>query len=74
MTLTLYTAHVLALSQDSPFLIGDRTQLWLTHVAVALVFATVWRTWIGRGPLESVSSFLDRSARRAASGRRVLQR
>jgi hypothetical protein len=34
----------------------------------------VWRTWIGRGPLESVSSFLDRSARRAVSGRRVLQR
>jgi hypothetical protein len=73
MTLTLYTAHVLALSEDSPFLISDRTELWLTHVAVALLFATVWRSTIGRGPLESVSSFLDRSARRAVSGGRVLQ-
>lgn len=71
MTLTLYTAHVLALAEDSPFLIADRTRLWVTHVALALVFATVWRTFVGRGPLEAVGSLLDRTARSAVLRRRV---
>jgi hypothetical protein len=74
MTLTLYTAHVLSLSAESPFLTEDRLQLWLTQVVLALAFATLWRTTIGRGPLEAVSSYLDRTARQAAAGRRVLQR
>jgi hypothetical protein len=74
MTLTLYVAHVLALADGSPVLLDDRTQLWVAHVAVALVAATVWRSVVGRGPLEAASSVLDLSARRAVSGRRVLQR
>jgi hypothetical protein len=69
MTFTLYTLHVLALADGSPFLTDDPMVLWLGHVAVALVLATVWRTWVGRGPLEWLASLLDRSARRAVGGR-----
>lgn len=71
MTLTLYTAHVLALAEGSPLLVEDRLQLWLLHVAVALVVATLWRSTVGRGPLEALAAWLDRLARRAAGGRRA---
>jgi len=71
MTLTLYTVHVLALAEGSPFIIADRFQLWLGHVVVALLVASVWRSTVGRGPLEALAAWLDRSARRAASGRRT---
>ncbi|MGH8894554.1 MAG: heparan-alpha-glucosaminide N-acetyltransferase domain-containing protein, partial [Actinomycetes bacterium] len=70
MTLTLYSVHVLALSKDSPVLHDDRSELWLAHVAVALVLATLWRTTIGRGPLEALAARLDRTARNSVSGRR----
>lgn len=63
MTLTLYSAHVLALADGSPLLVDDRFQLWLGHVVVALVAASLWRVSIGRGPLETVASRADRSAR-----------
>jgi len=69
MTFTLYTLHVLALAQDSPLLLDDRAQLWWAHVVVALVLATGWRTTLGRGPLEAVAAWLDRTARRLAGGR-----
>lgn len=67
MTLTLYSAHVLALADGSPFLTDDRAQLWLSHVAVALVLATVWRATVGRGPLEATVAFASGSVRRAVS-------
>jgi hypothetical protein len=70
MTFTLYAAHVLALSSDSPFLLSDRSELWLVHVGVALVVATLWRTAIGRGPLEALAAWLDRGARRLVTPRR----
>lgn len=70
MTLTLYTAHVLALAVGSPLLLADRQQLWLAHVAVALVVASVWRSTVGRGPLEALAAWSDREARQAAGGRR----
>jgi uncharacterized membrane protein YeiB len=70
MTLTLYTLHVLALANDSPFLVENRTELYLGHVLVALVLATIWRTTIGRGPLEALVAWLDRSARKALSSSR----
>ena len=69
MTYTLYTLHVLALSKDSPFLTEDPLVLWLGHVAVAVVLATLWRTRVGRGPLEWLAAVLDRAARRAVGGR-----
>jgi hypothetical protein len=70
MTLTLYTAHVLALASSSPLLTDDRRTLWLAHVVVALVVATVWRTTVGRGPLEALVAWLSGSTRRAVAGGR----
>ena len=69
MTLTLYTAHVLALADDSPLLLDDRHELWLWHVGVALLVATVWRSLVGRGPLEALAALVDRSARNIVTGR-----
>jgi len=69
MTLTLYTAHVLALADGSPLLATDRTRLWWAHVLVGLVVATFWRTQVGRGPLEALLAWLSGSARRAVAGR-----
>ncbi len=69
MTFTLYTLHVLALADGSPLRTGDPMTLWLWHVLVALVLATIWRTQVGRGPLEWLASFLDRRTRRAVGGR-----
>ena len=66
MTFTLYSLHVLALAEDSPLLVDDRPTLWLAHVVVALLLASVWRTTVGRGPLEALAAWLDRAARRAA--------
>ena len=63
MTLTLYSAHVIALRRDGPLLLDDRLQLWLLHVAVALVAASLWRWLVGRGPLEAVH---DASCRRGS--------
>lgn len=68
MTFTLYTVHVLALADGSPVLLEDRQWLWLAHVAVALVVASVWRTQVGRGPLEALAAWLDRGARRLVGG------
>lgn len=68
MTFTLYTAHVLALADGSPFLVADSSRLWVAHVLVALALASVWRTKIGRGPLEALAALLDRLARRAVGG------
>jgi len=68
MTFTLYSLHVLALAKGSPFLVEDRRTLWLAHVVVALVVASLWRTSVGRGPLEALAAWLDRRARRAVGG------
>jgi uncharacterized membrane protein YeiB len=70
MTLTLYTAHVLAVrwlslaAEDAPQLaaLPGRT-VWLVHIGVALVVATAWGSPARRGPLEALASF---AARRAA--------
>ena len=68
MTLTLYTAHVLVLADGSPFLSDDRARLWWAHVLVGLAVATLWRTQVGRGPLEALLAWLSGSARRAVGG------
>jgi hypothetical protein len=64
MTLTLYSAHVLALTTGSPLLNHDPMHLWLGHVIVAIVVATLWRTLVGRGPLEWLAAQADHGARR----------
>lgn len=69
MTLTLYTAHVLVLADGSPFTFdGNPLGFWLAQLAAALVAATVWRSRLGRGPLEAVASQVARSARGAVTG------
>jgi uncharacterized membrane protein YeiB len=52
MTLTLYTVHVLALELD----VGptSRSDLLLAHVVLAVVLATLWRSFNARGPLEQL--------------------
>jgi hypothetical protein len=65
MTLTLYTVHVLALRTNGPLLLDDRLHLWLLHVAVALVAATIWRLLVGRGPLEGATTWISRRLARA---------
>ena len=61
MTLTLYSAHLLALAAMLHY---EVPLLWfLIHVAVAALFAVAWHRSFGRGPLERVV------ARAAGAGR-----
>jgi hypothetical protein len=73
MTLTLYSLHVVALTRGSPLLFTrDPATLWCSHVVVAIVLASVWRSTVGRGPLEWLAARLDRAGRRVAGGREPL--
>ena len=54
MTLTLYTTHVLALAAG--WGLDDRPTLLIWHVVAAVVFALVWTTFVGRGPLETLAT------------------
>jgi uncharacterized membrane protein YeiB len=69
MTLTLYTLHVLVVANDSPLLTDDRFTFWAAQVVVALVVATVWQRLVGRGPLETVSSWISGRAAAAVTRR-----
>ncbi|MFF0991415.1 heparan-alpha-glucosaminide N-acetyltransferase domain-containing protein [Kocuria nitroreducens] len=52
MTLTLYSAHLLALSTEVHY---DQPYLWFfIQVVVAACFATAWHRALGQGPLERV--------------------
>ena len=52
MTLTLYSAHLLALSAEVHY---DQPYLWFfLQIGVAALFATAWRRALGQGPLERV--------------------
>ncbi len=54
MTLSLYTGHVLALASEvGP---SNRTALFFWHASSALVIGIIWRYWVGRGPLETLSA------------------
>ena len=50
MPLTLYTAHIVLLGSTDT---EDPVRYYWLQVAAALVFATLWRRCVGRGPLES---------------------
>lgn len=70
MTLTLYTAHVLSLAKGTPLLpTDDRLRLWLGQVVIVIVIATLWRTLVGRGPLEWLAAQVADLARRPPPGR-----
>lgn len=52
MTLTLYSAHLVALALEVHY---DQPDLWfMLHVGTAAVFAWFWHRSVGRGPLEVV--------------------
>ena len=69
MTLTLYSAHVVA--ADAQQQVPDRTALLVAHVATAVTCASVWLALAPRGPLEQVVHAVSRAAGRpfAGSGR-----
>ncbi|MCI2266998.1 heparan-alpha-glucosaminide N-acetyltransferase domain-containing protein [Sediminivirga luteola] len=51
MTLTLYSAHLVALALE----VHDQPHVWfMVHVGAAAAFAWFWHRSIGRGPLEVV--------------------
>ena len=66
----LHPARPRASPTDSPLLTNDPRALWLWHVGLALVLATVWRTQFGRGPLEALSAVVAKSAGGLAGARR----
>lgn len=71
MTLTLYTAHLLALAAMLHY---EVPLLWfLIHAGVAALFAVAWQRAYGRGPLERVVARVAGAARGRvlAPGRRV---
>lgn len=66
MTLTLYSAHLLALSTEVHY---DQPYLWfLIQIGAALAFATAWRRGLGQGPLERVVARSVKLTRRAVLG------
>jgi hypothetical protein len=54
MTLSLYSTHVLALTEG--WGLDDRPTLLAWHVAAAIAVGLVWRTFVGRGPLETFAA------------------
>ncbi|MEX5271721.1 hypothetical protein [Kocuria sabuli] len=65
-TLTLYSAHLLALATTLHY---DRPVLWFTvHVVVAAGFAVLWQRRFGQGPLERVVAAAVRGTRRRVLG------
>lgn len=60
MPLTLYSAHVLLLGTTDA---DDPETFYLAQVLVALVAATLWRRYVGRGPLEGVIGLVVRPLR-----------
>jgi uncharacterized membrane protein len=65
MTLSLYSAHVLALWRQGPLLLDDPLVLYLAHIVVAILVAWGWRSYVGRGPLEWLSARCERFGRSA---------
>ena len=62
MTLSLYTAHLVALSFEVH---DDRPYLWLTiQLVTAVLFAVAWQRARGQGPMERVVGAVAKSARR----------
>ncbi|TQN33733.1 heparan-alpha-glucosaminide N-acetyltransferase domain-containing protein [Kocuria rosea] len=63
MTLTLYTAHLVALSFEIHY---DQPYLWfIIHLVVAALFAVAWHRALGQGPLERVIGLSVKGTRRA---------
>ncbi len=67
MTLSLYSAHVLL--QGSDLMPEDDLASYGYQVVLALVFAVLWRAWVGRGPIEALITVLAGRAGRAVAPR-----
>ena len=61
MTLTLYSVHVFAVSEG--WWGEDPSRQLTIHIVLALVIATLWRTFVGRGPLEALAATVARAFR-----------
>ncbi|MGH8924291.1 MAG: heparan-alpha-glucosaminide N-acetyltransferase domain-containing protein [Acidimicrobiia bacterium] len=61
MTLSLYTFHVAILATGAGK--DNRPSLFLIHAAAALAFGLLWRRFVGRGPLESLTASASETAR-----------
>lgn len=62
MTLTLYSAHLLALSLGVHY---DARYLWyVIHLLVAAGFAVLWQRTLGQGPLERIVARAAKGTRR----------
>jgi uncharacterized membrane protein len=57
MPLTLYSLHVVVLAVVDDVSPG---RSWLAQAVAALVLATAWRRWVGRGPLEALLAAVTR--------------
>jgi len=67
MALSLYSAHLLFLATA---VLRDRPiELYLAMVAGALVFALLWRRFVGPGPLESIVTTASSRIRRSVATR-----
>lgn len=60
MPLTLYTAHVLLVGTTD---VDDEQLFYVGQVLVAVVAATLWRRFVGRGPLEAGVALATRPLR-----------
>jgi uncharacterized membrane protein YeiB len=67
MSLTVYVVHLIYLSFDP--LAAYNTQSYVIQVIAALIFATLWRRYLGQGPLERIIAVAARHARRAVAAR-----
>ena len=64
MTLTLYSLHVVGV--DEGWWEGDPVRQLTINIVAALVVGTLWRTLVGRGPLESLATGAARALRSTA--------
>ena len=69
MTLSLYTSHVLALTAG--WGLDDRPTLLIWHVVAAIAIGLLWRSFIGRGPLETFAASAARAFSNAVDAGRT---
>lgn len=67
LTLTVYSAHIVFM--NSPLDRFGALTGYLVQVVFAVVFAVVWRRFVGRGPLEAAVTWLARKAGAVAVAR-----
>jgi uncharacterized membrane protein len=72
MTLTLYTTHVMALTAG--WGLNDRPALLVWHIVAAILIGLIWRTFVGRGPLEVLAASLANTFKSAVVERTPIPR